>query len=255
MNYKRYKQVIKYSIIDSKKIKDQKLSNKNSFFLFFDMLSCFIKYKMWTNQYVKENFYEKSKSEKKTIGKIYLEQGVVRDKWQKDFILNRKFLNKYSSKRYEKSYLRDKRNKAYAKKYNMGNNCLVEYNVELSRQHYLNGTIIIGNNVLLAKHVFIDYSGNVEIKDNVQLTNGCIIESHHHLFHSDYKVSRNEIIPSNLIIEEGAIIGSRAVVLDSCNYIGKHSRVAAGAVVTKDVPDYSVVGGVPAKLIRLMINK
>lgn len=252
MNYRRYKQVLKYSIIDSKKIKDQKLSNKNRFFIFLDMLSCFINYKMWTNQYMNESFYQKSKLEKKKIGQFYLEQGKVRDKWQKEFISNRKFLNKYSSKRYEKPCLRDNRNVAYAKRYNMGNNCLVEFDVELSRQHYLNGTIIIGNNVLLAKHVFIDYSGNVEIKDNVQLTNGCIIESHHHLFHSDYKVSRNEIIPSNLIIEEGAIIGSRAVVLDSCNYIGKHSRIAAGAVVTKNVIDYAVVGGVPAKLIRMM---
>ena len=44
-------------------------------------------------------------------------------------------------------------------------------------------------------------------------------------------------------------IGSRALLLNSCN-IGNGAIVAAGAVVTKDVPDYAVVAGVPAKVIR-----
>lgn len=48
------------------------------------------------------------------------------------------------------------------------------------------------------------------------------------------------------------IIGSRAIILASCHYIGKHARVGAGAVVTHDVPDYAVVAGVPAKVIRMM---
>lgn len=105
--------------------------------------------------------------------------------------------------------------------------------------------------MLLAKHVFIDYSGYVEIKDNVQLANGVIIETHYHSFHSDHKIGRSMINQTKLIIEDGAVIGSRAIILGSCNYIGKHARVGAGAVVTKDVPDYATVVGVPAKVIKI----
>ena len=207
---------------------------------------------MWSNEYLKENFYYKSSKERKSIGLSYKEKGIVRDNWQKDFRENRKFLLKYMDLKYEKASLRENRNIAYRKRFGAGEGLLVEYDVNISRQHYLNGTINIGNNVLLAKHVFIDYSGCVVIKDNVQLTNGVVIESHYHEFHSDYRKSREEIIPTEIIIEEGAVIGTRAIILSSCHYIGRHVRIGAGAVVTKDVPDYAVVAGVPAKIVRFM---
>lgn len=44
-------------------------------------------------------------------------------------------------------------------------------------------------------------------------------------------------------------IGTHAVILDGCN-IGDHSVIAAGAVVTKSFPEYSIIGGNPARLIR-----
>lgn len=229
-------------------------SNRNRLILFFDILLCYIKYRMWSNQYLKERFYELAVSKRDTIGRQFREDGIGRDEWQKDFRDNRKFLLKYSSKRYELAALREKRTKAYARRFNAGTHLMVEYDVNISRQHYLNGSIKIGNNVLLAKHVFIDYSGNVEIGDNVQLTNGVIIETHFHPFHSDYTKSRGLVEPTSLKIEEGAVIGSRAIIMPSCHRIGKHARVGAGAVVTKDVPDFAVVVGVPAKIIRMQNN-
>lgn len=220
--------------------------------IFFDVLYCFRNYKMWSNQYLKEKFYLLDKETRKNVGKKYKEEGNKRDEWQKDFIRTRKFIIKYSHIKYEKSHLRERRNKAYTQYYKTGQGLMVENNVNLSRQHYLDGKIRIGNNVLLAKNVFIDYSGEIIIGNDVQLTNGVIIETHHHLFHSNYKCSRNEIFSTKLEIADGAVIGSRAIILSSCHYIGKHSRVAAGAVVTKDVPDYSIVAGVPAKIIKTM---
>ncbi len=252
MNFRRFKQVWHYAKKDSIKIKEQ--NGKGYLYrlnIFLDMIYSYLKYNMWTNQYVKEEFYNKSSEEKEKIGFEYKKKGYKRDKWQKEFIEDRKFFLKYSQKKYELPHLRQKRTNAYRQKYNMGSDCLVEYDVELSRQHYLPGTIKIGNNVLLAKHVFIDYSGVVEIKDDVQLTNGVIIETHHHSFHSKYFETRNKIIPSNLIIEKGAVIGSMAIILASCNYIGKHARIGAGAVVTKDIPDYATAVGVPAKVVRI----
>lgn len=221
--------------------------------VFVDILYCYKHYRMWSNQYLKEDFYNKSPEERKRIGSLYLEQGIKRDEWQKDFVANRRFFAKYGDVKYEVgNYRRGKRMAAYTDRYNIGTGLCVENDVNISRQHYLDGTISIGKNVLLAKHVFIDYSGNVVIKDNVQLTNGVVIESHYHAFHSDYRKSREEILPSEIVIEEGAVIGSRAIILASCHYIGKHARIGAGAVVTKDVPDYAVAVGVPARVVRVV---
>lgn len=220
-----------------------------------DILFCFFRYRMWSSQYKDSEFYNLNKEQRKIIGKQCLESGIIRDKWQTDFRNNRKFLIKYSDKKYEKTSKRDKRRKAYTKKFNAGDNLQVEYDVNISRQHYLNGEITIGNNVLLAKHVFIDYSGGIEIGDNVQLTNGVIIETHRHPFHSDYRESRKLIESTPLKIEEGVVLGSRSIIMPSCNKIGKYARIGAGAVVTRDIPDYAVAVGVPAKVIRFQIPK
>lgn len=218
--------------------------------IFFDILYCYRTYKMWSNQYLKERFYFKNIEERLRIGQQYRENGLKRDAWQMGFVKNWNFIVKYSNIKYELSANRNKRSKAYQKFYNTGENLCVESDVNINRQHYLDGKISIGRNVLLAKHVFIDYSGEVIIKDNVQLTNGVIIETHNHDFHSNYKESKTNITVTRLLIEEGAVVGSRAIILSSCHYIGKYARVGAGAVVTKDVPDYAVVVGVPAKIIR-----
>lgn len=252
MNIKRIKQVAVYGWKHAGQAME--IEKKGFFFrvkLFIDMLYCYNVYKMWSNQYLNERFWALSNSQRIEVGVDYKIKGKIRDDWQRDFQENRKFLYKYTSRKYELPHLREKRNKVYAKRFNMGKGGLVEYNVEISRQHYLNGTISIGENVLLAKNVFIDYSGKVVIEDNVQLTNGVIIETHEHLFHSDYKKSRTEINPTQLLVCEGAVIGSHAIILASCHYIGKHARIGAGAVVTKDVPDYATVIGVPAKVIKV----
>ena len=248
---KRIQQVLMYGWMHAGKICESQSSGVLlRIRVFIDILYCYKHYRMWSNQYLKEDFFNKSIEERKRIGSSYLEQGIKRDEWQKDFRKNREFLIKYSNIRYEKASLREKRNEAYRKRFGAGKGLMVEYDVNISRQHYLNGSIKIGSNVLLAKHSFIDYSGNIEIGDDVQITNGVIIETHHHAFHSDYTQPRNQVSATNLVIAEGAVLGSRCIILPSCHYIGKHSRIGAGAVVTKDVPDYTIVGGVPAKKIR-----
>lgn len=248
----RFAQVLKYGWKHSKDALNDITERKFllRFRIFIDIMYCYKRYRMWSNQYIKESFHLKGVSERAVIGDSYLKQGFIRDEWQADFRKTRKFLTKYSDIKYEEADKREKRQKAYTKKYGIGKNLMIENDVNISRQHYLNGSIKIGDNVLLAKHVFIDYSGNVEIGDNVQLTNGVIIESHYHPFHSDHNKSRDLVVPTSLIIEDGAVIGSRAIIMPSCHRIGKHARIGAGAVVTKDIPDYAVAVGVPAKVVR-----
>lgn len=253
MNARRIRQVVHYGWLHAGQIATKE--QRGTFCrikIFLDIVYCYRSYRMWSNQYLKENFHSLPRQERESIGLRYRESGLRRDAWQKDFVENRKFLVKYSNIRYEVGSMRDKRCQAYTKRFHAGKNLLVEYDVNISRQHYLDGTIVIGNNVLLAKHVFIDYSGGVEIKDDVQFANGVIVETHSHPFHSDLSRQKSELHTAKLTVERGAMIGSRAIILDSCNYIGLHARIGAGAVVTKDVPDYSVVVGVPARVIKYL---
>lgn len=214
------------------------------------MMCCFMKYRMWTNQYVKENFHKRTVEERKEIGAKYLVSGKIRDAWQKDFRENRKFLIKYTNIKYEKSSLREKRNRAYAERFHAGKNLFVEYDVNISRQHYLDGTISIGNNVILAKNVFIDYSGDLIIHDNVALANGVIIETHTH----DINYSHGRGVKGKLEVAEGVKILSRAYIADTCHSIGRYARIGAGSYVRSNVPPYAIVIGNPAKIIGFLYS-
>lgn len=247
LRLQRLIQVVKYASNHSKNLGEKHLGKR--WHIFSDMILCYAKYGIWTNQYVENGFHLLGKEEKKKLGLELLEKNRIRDDWYKDFVENRRFLCKYTQRKYELPGLRERRSKAYQKRYNMGKNCFVEHGVELSRQHYLNGSISIGDNVTLAKNVFIDYSGRVIIKNGVKMGAGVIIETHHRDLIENEK--GNDVnIPTDLLIEENAYIGVRALILDSCNYIGKNARIGAGAVVTKDVPDNVTVVGVPAKIVK-----
>ena len=54
-----------------------------------------------------------------------------------------------------------------------------------------------------------------------------------------------------LFISDDVWIGARVIVLPGCKHIGKGAIIGAGSVVTKDIPDYAVVGGNPARVIRV----
>ena len=63
--------------------------------------------------------------------------------------------------------------------------------------------------------------------------------------------SEGNLPDTPLEIGDDVWIGARVIVLPGCKKGGAHSIIGAGAVVTKDVPDYAIVGGNPAKIIRM----
>jgi acetyltransferase-like isoleucine patch superfamily enzyme len=109
----------------------------------------------------------------------------------------------------------------------------------------------IGNNVFIGTEVLIDpaFPELVVLRDDVSLAGRNIL-----MAHSDPTLPiRNEKLVETKIapikIEQGAWVTVGAIILPGVT-IGKNSIVAAGAVVTKDVPPYTLVGGVPAKIIK-----
>ena len=139
---------------------------------------------------------------------------------------------------------------AYRKMFDIGKKVYIEHNVMMSRAHGLRGSIRIGNQVVLCRNVYIDYSGEVVLKDRINIAADVVIESHHRDLEA-FKVGKDVNIPTRLVIEDGVYFGLKAIILSTCNYIGKNARIGAGAVVLKDVPDYATVVGVPAKVVKL----
>lgn len=110
--------------------------------------------------------------------------------------------------------------------------------------------IDFANQVKLGKHVFINHSlclmsaGGIEIEDGVQIGPQATIVTTNHDFHD-----HNTLICSKVTIKQNAWIGCRVTIMPGVT-IGENAVVAGGAVVTKDVPANSIVGGVPAKVIK-----
>ena len=118
----------------------------------------------------------------------------------------------------------------------LGENCSLGQNVNIGPN------VKIGNGVRIQNNVSV-YEG-VEIEDNVFLGPSCVFT--------------NVLMPrldrpaqgkyERTLVREGASLGANCTIV--CGHtVGRHALVGAGAVVTKDVPDYAIVAGVPAKII------
>lgn len=120
--------------------------------------------------------------------------------------------------------------------------------------------IKIETNVLLSP--FIDIGNNVEINENVRIREnvyiGCnvliapgvqLLSTNHGSSRIDIPIKEQEGIHGTITINDDVWIGTNAIILKDVT-IGSHSIIAAGAIVTKNVPEYSIVAGVPAKIIK-----
>ena len=110
------------------------------------------------------------------------------------------------------------------------------------------GDVMIGDHTRIGLHNTI--IGPVLIGNHVNLAQGITVTALNHIFeNSEKRIDEQGVSTSAVVIEDDIWIGANAVVLPGVT-IGHHSVVAAGAVVTKDVPPHSLVAGVPAKVIK-----
>ena len=108
-----------------------------------------------------------------------------------------------------------------------------------------------GNRVKFDKNVFINHSailsasGGIEFEDGVSVAPGVRIATINHDFNNRHTIYTY----GKVTIKKNAWIGMNATICPGVT-IGENAVIAAGAVVTKDVPDNAVVGGCPAKIIK-----
>ena len=110
------------------------------------------------------------------------------------------------------------------------------------------GDVIIGDHTRIGLHNTI--IGPVTIGNHVNLAQGITVTALNHNFSETGKrIDEQGVSTAPIAISDDVWIGANAVILPGVT-IGSHSVVAAGAVVTKDVPDGCIVAGVPAKIIK-----
>ena len=109
-----------------------------------------------------------------------------------------------------------------------------------------------GNRVTFGKGVFINHSailsasGGIEFEDGVMVAPGVRIATINH----DMNQRHTKYTYGKVTIKKNAWIGMNVTICPGVT-IGRYAVVGAGAVVTKDVPDYAVVGGVPTHVLRM----
>ncbi|WP_371198334.1 sugar O-acetyltransferase [Flavobacterium sp. MEB061] len=109
-----------------------------------------------------------------------------------------------------------------------------------------------GKNTKIGKNVFINFDcvfldlGGITIEDNVLIAPKVSLLTEGHPTSIE---DRHSLIPKPILIKKNAWIGANATILPGVT-IGENSVVAAGAVVSKDVPDNTIVGGIPAKILK-----
>lgn len=110
---------------------------------------------------------------------------------------------------------------------------------------------IADNAILILGKSYINYDSKIYCFSKIQIGDGCAISENVVIRDSDNHVVENSTgkMTSPIIIENNVWIGINATILKGVT-IGEGAIVAAGAVVTKDVPPHTLVGGVPAKIIR-----
>lgn len=109
-----------------------------------------------------------------------------------------------------------------------------------------------GKNIFIGKNVFINFGchfqdqGGIYIGDNVLIGSQVVFATINHDINPD---NRGDNIPASIRIGNNVWIGSHATILPGVS-VGDNAVIAAGAVVTKNVPANTIVGGVPAKIIK-----
>lgn len=125
---------------------------------------------------------------------------------------------------------------------NVGEGCQFQMPLRCMRGDHVR----IGNRVILSYNVLLMSIGQITIEDDVMIGANVSILAHNH---DPY--DRQIVTCEPVTIKKGAWIGATSTILPGVT-VGKYAIVGAGAVVNRDVPDYAVVTGIPAKVVKML---
>lgn len=129
-------------------------------------------------------------------------------------------------------------------------NCIIEHGSYFK----YSGVWKKGPSICFGKHVFIgsfcefNISSRISVGDETNIASGCRFIDHDHGIKREQLISKQKCVESSITIGEGVWLGFNVTVLKGVN-IGNGAVIAAGAVVTKSVPELEIWAGIPAKKI------
>ena len=127
----------------------------------------------------------------------------------------------------------------------LGNHVSIMENVLVNANR---GHVSIGNNSWLGAGTVVHGNGGVEIGNHVMIASHCAVNTiSHHFDRTDIPMSEQGTYCDPVTIEDDVWIGTGAVILQGVR-IGRGSIIAAGAVVNRSIPPYSIAMGVPARV-------
>ena len=119
--------------------------------------------------------------------------------------------------------------------------------------HTRHSVLEIGSNTLIGRDSTVTAINSVVIEDEVLTGPHVFIADYNHEYKNPYIPIKNQGNRARkgdrVLIEKGTWIGTNSVIVGNV-HIGKNCVVGANSVVTKDIPDFCVVAGTPAKIIR-----
>lgn len=122
--------------------------------------------------------------------------------------------------------------------------------IHMWARFYNPANIEIGDDTIIGDNAFLDGRAKIKIGSHVDIASEVMI------YNSEHDLTAEDFIATlaPVEIEDYVFIGPRAIIMPGIK-IGRGAVIAAGAVVTHDVPDFSIVGGIPAKVIGERLNK
>ncbi len=131
----------------------------------------------------------------------------------------------------------------------IGDNVLIARNTILSCK---GGSIRIGDNTNIGMNCLFQSESRLEIGENVVMASYCYLVAggNHGIERTDIPIIQQPSVSrGGIVIEKNCWLGARVTVIDGVT-VGRDSVLAAGAVVIRDVPEFSIAGGVPAKVLK-----
>lgn len=132
----------------------------------------------------------------------------------------------------------------------IGPRTLIAGPLHLAPAKHVRTNLRIGAGCFINSHVFLDAEGPITVEDGVSLGHHVvIITSHHGIGTPEFRAGT--VQPRPVIIETGAWVAAGVIILPGVT-VGSGAVIAAGAVVAADVLPNTLVGGIPARLIRTL---
>lgn len=120
--------------------------------------------------------------------------------------------------------------------------------IHMDARFYEPKNIKIGNDTIIGEGAVLDGRAKLTIGNHVDIASEVMIYNSQHRLDSDNFAAVEDVVLEPVEIGDYVFIGPRVIILPGVK-IGRGAVVGAGAVVTREVPEFAIVGGVPAKVI------